>query len=589
MKRVSRTFFQAAAMATIVLIAAISDGHAFSSSNSLSQVSRIDDFCTLENRVPPRPYDGDCAICHLGGSLSGPRDSAALSAYGSGNYAYFCPDFATGTVNQPPDGMIVSPADGAVFSSGPVTFDAVGSDPEDGANVTCSWNFGGQAQNATGCSNTQVQLTNTTSIQKSVTVTLTVSDSEGLPDPTPDSITVRIDPGNTGGTPPTACSDVDGDGFSPEGAFCGPVDTEPTNAAVNPGVYEVCDDTIDNDGDGLLDLADEECQSCDNRSPVQLVLYGECRFANAPGGGGGGGGTGLSIRRASWESGDGGKLKLVGRDAPGGATVQVVNADTNDIVATTVASGGGEWEIEKTGVGPGPCRVKAGVNGVFGGAVNVQNAPANCIGGVGTPGGTPGENVPVIRGSDWRAGESALRVSGGYDFAPGTTVTVLNANTGSVVGTTTVRSDGEFRFKAEGMQANQVPCGVKVEVDGLSSNTVNVENAPTNCDDGTPGGDDGSSGGGGTGTNPSITTAIWKIAMGGTLTVAGDAPAGAFVEVFNADTNGVIADAVASNNGSWEIIEARVGYGPCRVRVDVDGVVVGAMDVLKAFQNRCVR
>jgi hypothetical protein len=46
------------------------------------------------------------------------------------------------------------------------------------------------------------------------------------------------------------CTDADGDGFS-EGADC-----DDTNAAINPGAPEVCDDGLDNDCDGI---ADEEC------------------------------------------------------------------------------------------------------------------------------------------------------------------------------------------------------------------------------------------------------------------------------------------------------------------------------------------
>jgi len=581
MSRCLRFFSRAVMVLFVTTFAFVNDGHAFGSYGDTINASCV-------NRIPPRPYNGDCALCHQGSKSN--RVEPEWSWWETGQYTQFCPG-SGGPANQPPDvSTIDSPADGAVFQSDTtVTFQATGHDPEDGNNVTFSWNFGGVVPNATGNS-PQVTLVNTGTSQRTVTVTLTVRDSQGLA--VTDTIQLRIDPADTGGVPPTACSDVDGDGFSPEGAFCGPVDTEPTNAAVNPGVYEVCDDTIDNDGDGLVDLADEECQSCDNRSPVQLVLYGECRFANAPGPGPGpGDGTGLSIRRASWESGDGGKLKAKGRDAPGGATVQVANADTNEIVATVRAGGGGEWEIEKTGVGPGPCRVKAGVNGVFGGAVNVRNAPANCIGGVGTPGGTPSENVPVVRGSDWRAGESALRVSGGYDFAPGTTVTVLNADTGSVVGTTTVRSDGEFRFKAEGMQANQVPCGVKVEVDGLSSNTVNVENAPANCDDGTPGGDDDGTPGDdddGTGTGLTIETARYRYRVGGTLIFTGaGAPGGATVQVANADTNEIVATVVASSNGDWEYNEQNAWPGPCRVKAGVNGVFGDPVDVFNA-PTKCV-
>jgi hypothetical protein len=556
------------------------------------------------------------------------------------------------------------------------------------------------------------------------------------------TVTVTVVP-----APVAACADVDGDMFSVAGGVCGPVDCDDADPLVNTGAHEVCDDNVDNDCDGLYDGQDDECIPDDLKTACQALFHGPCRFSDDPGQG-----IPLSIGEAKWESGDGGKLVVKGRGAPGGATVEVANADTGEVVVTTVASSGGEWEIEEKGVGPGPCVVQAGVGGAFGDAVAVRNAPANCVGSVNAPpvadddtattqvgeavtidvlgndddpngdpltvvmvsqpahgtatanspvvyapadgytgedsftytisdgsggmatatvtvtitgspvdiaravwrvdrqrfvvrgenapvgatvtvlnsatgafvgtaivgddgkwrfrennpssvpcsvqagiggvfgdakqvrnapadcvdaGGTPGDHAPVIRGSDWRGYESALRVSGGYDYTPGTTVTVVNANTGAIIGTTTARDDGEFRFKAEGLQADEVPCRVKVEVGGLDSNVVDVEDAPAECD----GNDAGTPGG----TPLTINEAKWESGDGGKLVAKGkNAPGRATVQIANGTTGEVLATTVASGGGEWEIEKKGVGTAPCSIKAGVGGAFGGAVPVRNA-------
>jgi thermitase len=50
------------------------------------------------------------------------------------------------------------------------------------------------------------------------------------------------------------CTDTDGDGFCVEGNDC-----DDSDASINPGAEEVCDDTIDNDCDGKTDCTDSNC------------------------------------------------------------------------------------------------------------------------------------------------------------------------------------------------------------------------------------------------------------------------------------------------------------------------------------------
>lgn len=61
--------------------------------------------------------------------------------------------------------------------------------------------------------------------------------------------------------PGTPCLDGDGDGFAIDGGDCGAIDCDDTNAAINPGAAEVCDDVTDNDCDGLADCIDNECSN----------------------------------------------------------------------------------------------------------------------------------------------------------------------------------------------------------------------------------------------------------------------------------------------------------------------------------------
>jgi hypothetical protein len=59
--------------------------------------------------------------------------------------------------------------------------------------------------------------------------------------------------------PGSTCTDFDGDGFALEGGNCGEIDCDDSNAAINPGAAEVCDDGTDNDCDTKVDCADGEC------------------------------------------------------------------------------------------------------------------------------------------------------------------------------------------------------------------------------------------------------------------------------------------------------------------------------------------
>jgi hypothetical protein len=55
------------------------------------------------------------------------------------------------------------------------------------------------------------------------------------------------------------CTDADDDGYAVEGGACGPVDCDDSKPGVNPGADEVCTNGIDDDCDGKIDAADNDC------------------------------------------------------------------------------------------------------------------------------------------------------------------------------------------------------------------------------------------------------------------------------------------------------------------------------------------
>lgn len=79
------------------------------------------------------------------------------------------------------------------------------------------------------------------------------------------------------------CTDQDEDGFAKEGGICGEVDCDDTSAAVNPGAAEVCDNSLDDDCDGLMDDQDVDCSCFDSDGGLNFDVAGYVEGIGASG------------------------------------------------------------------------------------------------------------------------------------------------------------------------------------------------------------------------------------------------------------------------------------------------------------------
>ncbi len=107
----------------------------------------------------------------------------------------------TQAVNQPPDGVIDEPIfDTTIRVGESVFFASTGTDPDNDLPLTYSWSFGGGASGSNLEDPGEVTFPN----EDVYLVTLTVTDSEGLSDPTPATRTVTV----VQGQPPNGIIDL---------------------------------------------------------------------------------------------------------------------------------------------------------------------------------------------------------------------------------------------------------------------------------------------------------------------------------------------------------------------------------------------
>ena len=98
----------------------------------------------------------------------------------------------TVVLNQPPESTIDDPSGPVTISAGQsVVFAGSGTDPDGNLPLTYSWDFQG-AQSGVPPSTLRNPGSTTFSQTGSFTVTFTVTDRLGLPDPTPDTVVITV-------------------------------------------------------------------------------------------------------------------------------------------------------------------------------------------------------------------------------------------------------------------------------------------------------------------------------------------------------------------------------------------------------------
>ena len=339
---------------------------------------------------------------------------------------------------------------------------------------------------------------------------------------------------------PVACTDADGDGFSPDGGICGPVDSNDDNPAINPGRVEVCDDGIDNDSDGDTDASDSEC----NGSNCLAGLFGV-----------------VNITTAVWDAAAS-ELQVRGTRCTSGSPIALRNADSGALLDNAVVDNIGAWSFSTAidDVAAVPCRVRVEVDGNSGES-DVANAPVNCNDDSG------GGAAPNITKAEWNAEKERLRVEG--DGAEGgQTVTVYSATTDASLGTTTVGTDGRWRF--ESFNLTPVPCAVRVEIGGSAAER-DLKNAPANCasDPAPPPADF------------SIDRADWNGSDRKLLVSGRDGPGGqGRATLLSADGSVVLGRTKVEDDGKWKFEVEKPRMVPCQVRVEI-----GSSTAVRAVSN----
>jgi hypothetical protein len=248
------------------------------------------------------------------------------------------------------------------------------------------------------------------------------------------------------------------------------VDCNDAGAAVNPGANESCRDGIDNDCDGLADGADSECDGSDC---IGALLRG--------------GGPSLALQYSLEADRDPatrldgalvvGDLYVFVPAAPGitqvrfsldGELRQTENLAPWDFAGGSAAAAN---PLDTRGLTDGTHEILAEISLDTGQIVAAQ------AGFVVNNGAA--QSVQIDRAS-WGARERELEVEGPWSRS-GARVTVSNAGTGAVIGTTTVRyADGRLGYELERSGLAEAPCRVRVEIDGRFGER-DVSTAPANC------------------------------------------------------------------------------------------------------------
>ncbi|MCP4287782.1 MAG: PKD domain-containing protein [Gammaproteobacteria bacterium] len=543
----------------------------------------VDTACLAFNGTKPYTDQG-CALCHDTSDFE--RQINPEWAWWSGNdLTNFCPE----VVNQEPSGVIDSPAVNRTIEAGEsINFTASGSDPDSNLPLSFEWDFGGGAPNSNIEDPGNVRFAN----MGSYTVTLTVTDSGSprLSDSTPASRVITVT------EPPPVCTDSDGDGFSTEGGSCGLIDCDDGNNQINPDAVEICTDGVDNNCNGLIDVADPGAVNC----PIIETCIDSDGDMFSPEGGYCGPidcddfdssiNPGVSENcsdsldnncngavdnddpkcngedcileellsdteepqvTARWNA-DKAKLIVIGSEFPSGDMVEIYDAAQGDLLGLADESrlGDGKWRLALNSPASVPCAVEV-VSRTTDQIIEtaVTNAPENC-------GDGHALNLNITN-AVWNNTKSQLKVAG--EGAPiRSTVTIKNAASGEVMGVVSANGRGKWSLKMV-MAAEMSPCEVEAVSVGQQDESE-VRNAPENCD---------------AGTEPEeeleIVTADWNDEDRKLVVKGEHAPDSATVVLINPATGETLGTEHAEDDGKWKFEIEKPAIAPCRIRVESDG------------------
>ena len=395
----------------------------------------VNDFCNAYNGTL---FNATCSTCHVADRTV--RVDPQWTWWQNqmqvpSPLANFCPP----QTNQAPDGVISAPVNNAIINLGTtVAFTGTGSDPDNNTPLNYAWNFGGATANST--------LQNPSIVLNTVgtfSVTFTVTDSLGRPDPTPATITLTVKdpnanqaPNGTITTPASNTTIKVGDSYSFAGAGSDPDNNTPLNYAWNFG-------------GGAADSTLQNPKVTFNTGGIYTVTFTvtDNKGLNDP------------------------------------------TPATRTVTVSTTASSCTDQDKDKFSPEGGVCGPKdcndfvAAINP---GAVEAcsDNTDNDCNGNIdgndayckGTDCVAQLLNKIEITSASWQQDDSKLTVNGPWTTA-GAAVKLTDSLTGTALGTTTTTNSG-WSFNQE--HVAMAPCRVRVEINGRSGER-DVAYAPANC------------------------------------------------------------------------------------------------------------
>jgi len=342
------------------------------------------------------------------------------------------------SANQAPNGSITPPA--SVVRGQAVTFTGSGTDPDGNTPLRFAWSFGTSGIPASTAQNPSVSF-NTAG---TFTVTLTVTDSLGLADPSPATVQVTVAPANQAPngsiTPPASvvqgqaaafqgsATDPDGDTVTYAWSF-GANATPATSTAQNPSV------TFSTTGTRTVTLTVTDSRGLADPTPATAQIT----VAAAP-----------------------------------PVPVACADADRDGFSPTGGPCGPVDCNDNNAAINPGAAEACGdGIDNDCDGATDTDDKECDGTDCLARFFASP----VVITSASWESDDDQLTVRGSQAQA-GAAVTVFNAGSGALIGATVAGSTGSWSLERE--DVSPAPCSVRAEINGRVAERA-VSNAPSPC------------------------------------------------------------------------------------------------------------